>query len=125
MKNNSTIIIHNLTRPSVEIIRARWCQSFFERLRGFTFRSSLEKTEGLVLVEARDSRLDTSIHMFFVWTDLAIAWVNLKNEVVDIALAKAWRPFYAPSKPACYVIEFHPQRHGEFQAGDQIAFEHA
>ena len=123
MKDHS-VHIRNLTNPAVTPIRGKWCQSFFARLRGFTFRSSLDKNEGLVLVEARDSRLDTSIHMFFVWTDLAIAWVNSNNEVVDTALAKAWRPFYASSKPARYVIEFHPERHGEFKAGDQIVFDH-
>ena len=117
--------IRNLTNPAIAPIRAKWCQSFFARLRGFTFRSSLEQDEGLVLVEARDSRLDTSIHMFFVWTDLAVAWVNSDNEVVDTALARAWRPFYAPAKPACYVIEFHPKRHGDFQPGDRIMFDHA
>jgi uncharacterized membrane protein (UPF0127 family) len=122
--SQSPIIIRNLTNPAVDIIQARWCQSFFSRLRGFTFRSSLNKDEGLVLVEARDSRLDTSIHMFFVWTDLAIAWVNSDNEVVDTALARAWRPFYAPSQPARYVIEFHPERHGELRTGDQISFDH-
>jgi uncharacterized membrane protein (UPF0127 family) len=58
------------------------------------------------------------------WTDLAIAWVNSNNEVVDTALAKAWRPFYASSKPARYVVEFHPERHGEFKAGDKISFDH-
>lgn len=121
---NTPIVIRNLSRSSAGIIRARWCQSFFERLRGFTFRSSLEADEGLVLVEARDSRLDTSIHMFFVFTDLAVVWVNSKNEVVDIALAKAWRPFYASAKPAKYVVEFHPKRHGEYQPGDQVVFEH-
>jgi uncharacterized membrane protein (UPF0127 family) len=94
------------------------------RLRGFTFRSSLDKDEGLVLVEARDSRVDTAIHMFFVWTDLAVAWVNSDNEVVHTALAKAWRPFYASSKPARYVVEFHPERHGELKAGDRIKFDH-
>lgn len=77
-----------------------------------------------MLVEARDSRLDTAIHMFFVWTDLAVVWVNSKNEVVDNQLAKAWRPFYASKKPARYVIEFHPNRHGDFKPGDQVSFEH-
>jgi len=123
--SDHSILVRNLTRPDVGVIQARWCQSFFSRLRGFTFRSSLEKNEGLVLVEARDSRMDTAIHMFFVWTDLAIAWVNSNNEVVDTTLAKAWRPFYASSKPARYVVEFHPERHGEFQTGDQIVFDHA
>jgi uncharacterized membrane protein (UPF0127 family) len=117
-------IVRNLTNPSIGVIRASWCRSFISRLRGFTFRSSLDKDEGLVLVEARDSRVDTAIHMFFVWTDLAVAWVNSNNEVVHTELAKAWRPFYASSKPARYVVEFHPERHGDFKVGDRIAFDH-
>ena len=116
--------IHNQSDPSIAPIRASWCESFFSRLRGFTFRSSLQMDEGLVLVEARDSRLDTSIHMFFVWTDLAVAWVNSNNQVTHTVLAKAWRPFYASAKPARYVIEFHPARHGDFQPGDLVSFEH-
>ncbi|MCX6079231.1 MAG: DUF192 domain-containing protein [Chloroflexi bacterium] len=116
--------IRNLTNPATAPIRARWCQSFLSRLRGFTFRSSLENDEGLVLVESRDSRLDTAIHMFFVPMDLAIAWVNSENEVVDTAIAKAWRPYYASARPARYVIEYQPKRHGDFKAGDRIAFDH-
>jgi uncharacterized membrane protein (UPF0127 family) len=119
-----TVQIRNLTNPAIAPIRGGWCQSFFARLRGFTFRSSLGREEGLVLVESRDSRIDTSIHMFFVWTDLAVAWVNGENEVVDATLAKAWRPFYGPAKPARYVIEYHPARHGDLLPGDRIAFDH-
>ena len=119
---NKTIVINNLTHPAIKPIQANWCQSFVSRLRGYTFRKNLENNEGLVLVEARDSRMDTSIHMFFVWTDLAVAWVNSDLEVVDTALAKAWRPFYASAKPARYVIEFHPKRHGEFKPGDRVSF---
>ena len=121
MKNKS-VRVHNLSNPSTQPVRANWCQSFFSRLRGFTFRKSLENDEGLVLVEARDSRLDTSIHMLFVWTDLAVAWVNSDMEVVDTVLAKAWRPFYASSRPARYVFEFHPRRLGDFNPGDRVSF---
>lgn len=123
MKNKLTHI-RNLTNPAIPPLRARWCQTFFSRLRGFTFRASLENDECLVLVEARDSRLDTAIHMFFVWTDLAIAWVNSDFEVVDSALAKPWRPLYAPSRPARYVIEFNPKRHDDFKPGDRVSFDH-
>lgn len=123
MQKTSTRI-RNLSNPGIRPLRAKWCQSFSSRLRGFTFRSSLEKDEALVLVEARDSRMNTAIHMFFVWTDLSVAWVNSHNEVVDTALARAWRPFYAPSRPARYVIEFHPDRHGELKTGDRISFDH-
>lgn len=118
------ITIRNLSNPTITPIRGKWCQSFRARLQGFTFRSSLGYDEGLVLVETRDSRIDTSIHMLFVWTDLAVAWVNSQDIVVDTVLAKAWRPFYGPSKPARYVIEYHPARHGDLQPGDHIAFDH-
>ncbi len=116
--------IRNLNNSTIAPIEAHWCQSFLSRLKGFTFRSELEMQEGLVLVEARDSRLDTSIHMFFVWTDLSVAWVNSDGVVVDTVLAKAWRPFFASAKPARYVIEFHPHRHGDFKPGDRVVFEH-
>jgi uncharacterized membrane protein (UPF0127 family) len=122
--NKKITHVRNLTNPAIAPLHTRWCQSFFSRLGGFTFRSDLDNEEGLVLVESRDSRLDTAIHMFFVWTDLAVVWVNSDLEVVDNALAKAWRPFYASSKPARYVIEFHPKRHGDFRPGDRVSFDH-
>ena len=86
------------------------------------FRKQLAHDEGLVLVEKRESRMDTSIHMFFVWTDLAVIWLNAERQVVDVVLARAWHPFYAPAKPAQYTIEVHPDRVGEFRVGDVVEF---
>jgi uncharacterized membrane protein (UPF0127 family) len=118
------ITIKNRERPETAPIRARWCESFSSRLHGFTWRKEIKVDEGLLLVEARDSRIDTAIHMMFVWTDLAVAWVNSEMEVVDTALAKAWHPFYAPRSPARFVFEFHPSRHGEFHLGDHLEIIH-
>ena len=87
------------------------------------FRSSLEHNEGLLLVEARDSRLDTSIHMLFVYMDLAVIWINSQNEVVDIVLARSWRPAYAPRQAARYILEIHPDRLNEFKIGDLVEFQ--
>jgi len=117
--------LRNLSNPAVRPVQAKWCGSFWSKLRGFTFRSSLQPDEGLLLVEGRDSRVDTSIHMMFVWTDLAVIWINSKNEVVDSVLAKAWRPFYASARPARYILEIHPNRMGEFKPGDIVDFDHA
>jgi uncharacterized membrane protein (UPF0127 family) len=114
--------INNLSNLLPNPIRARWCVSFLSRLRGFMFRKQLAEDEGLVLVEGRDSRMDTSIHMLFVWTDLAVVWINTEGEVVDTVLARAWRPFYAPSKPARYTLEMHPRRLDEFNIGDKVEF---
>ena len=86
------------------------------------FRSRLAHEQGLLLVEARDSRLDTSIHMLFVFMDLAVIWINSENRVVDSVLARSWRPVYAPHQPAKYILEIHPDRLDEFKIGDRVEF---
>ena len=119
------LTLRNRSNPAIRPVQAKWCESFLSKLRGYTFRRSLSPDEGLLLVERRDSRLDTSIHMMFVWTDLAVVWIDSYNMVVDTVLAKAWRPFYASSEPARFILEIHPDRFGEFKAGDVVEFDHA
>ena len=117
------VLIHNLTSPDTPPVQARYCSSFCCRLRGLTFRRSLPSREGLLLVQGRDSRVDSSIHMLFVWFDLAVVWINNAQQVVDIRLARSWRPAYAPARPARYVLEISPERLGDFNVGDQLQFE--
>jgi uncharacterized membrane protein (UPF0127 family) len=120
-------IIHlvNKTRPLPAPLQAIYCESFLCRLRGLMFRSSLANDEGLLLVEARDSRLDTAIHMLFVPMDLAVIWINSEYSVVDTVLARSWRPAYAPRRAAKFILEIHPSRLKEFQIGDQVEFPNA
>ncbi len=75
-----------------------------------------------MLVEARDSRVDTAIHMLFVETDLAVFWINASFQVVDKALARRWHPFYASKSPARFVLEINPTRFADFNIGDQVTF---
>jgi uncharacterized membrane protein (UPF0127 family) len=120
-------IIHleNTNQPLPAPLQAVYCDSFLCRLRGLMFRSDLPRNEGLLLVEARDSRLDTSIHMLFVFMDLAVIWINSEFTVVDTVLARTWRPAYAPRRPARYILEIHPSRLNEFKIGDHVAFQYA
>ncbi len=104
------------------IPQARWCDGFGSKLRGFTFRRQLGPDDGLVLVEKSDSKMSTSIHMFFVFFDLGVIWVNDAGEVVGTVLAKPWRPSYVPPQPARYVIEGHPAVLEKVKAGDHIRF---
>ena len=93
------------------------------RLRGLMGRSSQAPAEGLLLVEGRDSRIDSSIHMLFVFMDLAIIWINSGYTVVDTVLARSWRPAYTPRLAASYILEIHPSRLNEFSIGDQVEFQ--
>ena len=120
-----TITIENRNRKLEGSLRVKYCDTFLTQLRGFTFRSALAKDEGLILVGKRDSRLDSSIHMFFVSFDLSVIWINSALQVVDKVLAKSWRPAYFSKQPAKYVLEIHPERWGDFQIGDAVEFKNA
>lgn len=99
-----TVIIRNVSRGDQVLLEARWCASFRCRLRGLTFRRRLKEGEGLLLVESGESRFGTAIHMFFMFMELGIAWVDRNSRVVDTVLARPWR-IYSPASPAKFVIE--------------------
>ncbi len=114
------VSITNLTTPQAQPVIARYCASFLCQLRGLMFRPSLPNNEGLLLVQGRDSRLESSIHMMFMRMDLTIVWINSANEVVDVCLARRWRPAYFSQRPARYVLELNAARLTDFQAGDKL-----
>lgn len=120
------IIVRNLSQPDLSPARVKFCDSFLCRLRGLMFRKRLEADDGLLLVQGRrDSRIDASIHMLFVPFDLNVVWINTEMTVVDKIIAKSWRPAYFPAKPACYILEIHPDRWEDYHIGDKVEFQNA
>lgn len=117
-----TITIKNKSRAIKGALRIKYCDTFFTLLRGLTFRSRLERNEGLILAGTRDSRIDSAIHMLFVPFDLSVIWINSGMQVVDKVLAKSWRPAYFSKQSAQYVLEIHPERWGDFEIGDKVEF---
>lgn len=89
------------------------------------FRSHLDLGDGILLEIGRDSRLDASIHMFFVPFDLGVVWINSASCVVDKVLARPWRPAYFPKEAARYTLEIHPDRLGDYNVGDKVEFRDA
>lgn len=120
---NAFITVRNQSRPVAIPVRIKRCESFVCRLRGLMFRSSLPVDEGLLLGIGHDSRVDSSIHMFFVPFDLAVFWINSELCVVDKVIAKSWRPAYFPAQPARYTLEMHPDRFGDYSVGDRVEFQ--
>jgi len=86
------------------------------------FRKNISLDEGLLLVQNRDSRSESSIHMLAVCMDLGIIWIDSDLTIVDKVKAKSWRPAYFPKKPAKYTLEIHPDRMTEFNVGDKVSF---
>ncbi len=123
MAHASSVDIKNVKSGEVLLRGARWCASYWSRLRGLMFRRGLNQGEALVLVEAADSRTATAIHMFFVPFAIAAIWIDSRGRVVDKALARPWRPFYGPRAPARYVLEAAPEVLERVAIGDEVRFE--
>ena len=117
------IKISNLTQPTSRPILARYCQSFFCQLRGLMFTRHLTDNHGLLLVQKGDSRINASIHMMFMWMDIAVIWINSQYTVVDKVLARRWKPAYLPREAAKYVLETNENHLAEFTIGDRVRFD--
>jgi uncharacterized membrane protein (UPF0127 family) len=111
--------LNNLTRPTAPI-QAGVCETFLTRLRGMMFARPVQPGSGLLFYQERASRVDSAIHMFFVNFDLAVVWLDDDWRVVDACLARRWRPFYMPARPARYFLETHPTHLKDFTVGDII-----
>ncbi len=102
--------------------RVRRCASFLCRLRGLTFRRTLGEGEGLLLVGQRESRAEAAIHMFFVFFPITAIWLDRDGRVVDVKLARPFRPLYVPRAPARDVLEGPPSLMERVRIGDQLHF---
>lgn len=120
-----SVLIHNRSRTLTQPARVGYADSFLTKLRGLMFRPRLNPDDGLLLVEKRDSRIDTSIHMLFVPFDLAVFWINSDMVVVDKVIAKSWKPAYVSKADAKFTLELHPNRWGDYEIGDKVEIQHA
>lgn len=84
------------------------------------FEEQIGSYDGILLKMEQLSRLNTSIHMLFMNFEIAVIWLDENLVVVDTTLAKRWRLYYAPSKPALSVVEIHPARLDDFKIGEQL-----
>jgi hypothetical protein len=99
------------------------CDTFWKRGRGLMFRRGLPQDQVYLFVEGRESVAQTTIHMLFVFFPIAVVWLDAKKQVVDKALARPFRPFYAPKSPAQYFVEGPPSLLESVSIGEQLEFE--
>lgn len=114
-------IINQTNRASAPIL-AKYCQSFFCQFRGLMFKKYLPDEQGLLLVQSSDGKVNSSIHMMFMWIDLAVIWINSDYKVVDRVIAQRWKVGYFPKSPAKYVLETGVSHINDFNIDDVVCF---
>jgi uncharacterized membrane protein (UPF0127 family) len=118
-------VLRNKETGEVVLARAKWCASFWCHLRGLQFVLRLPSQQGLLFVTPREGTAHTAIHMFFMFFSIGVLWLDAKGKVVDKKVAKPWRPYYAPKKPAQYYIEAGVDILDRVQIGDRLRFDEA
>jgi uncharacterized membrane protein (UPF0127 family) len=82
--------------------RVYLADTFFRRFRGLMLVRNVNYA--LVFILPTETRVNASIHMFFMLSDIDVVWLDSSRRVVDFTMAKKWR-LYSPKKPAKYIIE--------------------
>ena len=102
------VVIRNLSRGQTTVVRARWCASFACKLLGLSLRRPIPSGTGLLLVEGREGRWTTAIHMFGMLFALGVIWLDGQGNVVDVRRAEPWR-IYVPRAAARFTLETLPE----------------
>jgi uncharacterized membrane protein (UPF0127 family) len=116
-------ILRNAETNAVILERVRWCASAWCHFRGLQFVRHLPANEGILFVRNSESVAGTSIHMFFMFFDIGVVWLDRQGVVVDKALAKVWRPAYAPRVKAQYYLEANVPILDAVSVGDRLRFD--
>ena len=95
-------MIINETKGKTWHGRVELADTFLKRFRGLMLVGNVNYA--LVFVLPVESRVNASIHTFFMLSDIDVIWLDSTRRVVDFKTAGKWR-LYAPERPAKYIIE--------------------
>lgn len=118
-------MITNLTTGEIIAQQVVHCDTLWKRGWGLMFRRSraVAGDRVFLFVEQRESVVQTTITMLFVFFPIAVVWLDGERRVVDKVLARPFRLQYAPQRAAQYYIEGKPSLLERVNTGDQLQFE--
>ena len=90
----------NVVFPKVRLLSTP-----FRRAKGLMFSPRLKRGEALFFPLKYEGVAGAAIHMLFVFFPIEAIWLDKEMRVVDKKVAKPFGLFYAPEKPASYLIE--------------------
>lgn len=103
------------------IIQTELAKTCFQKIFGLMFTCKKNFDYCLIFDMGSESIIGSSIHMMFVFYPIFVVFLDKNKVVVDTRIAKPWR-FYAPKKPARYVLELPISYSEKIKEGEELIF---
>ncbi len=103
--------------------KVRFAKSSWQRLKGLMFEDKTKFDYALVFEFPRESRIESSLHMIFVFFPIDVIFLSKEKKVVDKTSMQPFNTNYTPKKPAKYVIEMPFGKAKSVKMGDKISWE--
>lgn len=95
-----------------------------QRRRGLIGRAALPPDEVLIFHFPESGRWRCAIHSCLVRFPFAALWLDQGGQLVDLrARIQPWRLLIRPRRPACTLIEAHPDLSKRLKLGDKLTWE--
>ncbi len=111
----------NKTKKKTIIRKVEIAKTHLQRMRGLMFAPKPDYA--LILCMPQESRINSAIHMLFVFYPIDVLFLNSKKRVVDkVAGLKPFSLGYAPKRPAKYVVELPEGLGKKAKIGDLLSW---
>ncbi|AFK22748.1 DUF192 domain-containing protein [Pyrococcus sp. ST04] len=94
-------MLRNVTKGKIWKGEVKFADTFVKRFLGLMFR---KPKYALIFILPTETRINASIHGFFMRESIDVIFLNSSKAVVDFTVLKPWR-IYIPKSPSKYVIE--------------------
>lgn len=105
------------------IQKVKIADNSFDRMKGLMFEDEKKFDYGLVMVMSKESRLESSIHMMFVFFPIEVLFLNQNKIIVDKVTLNPFHLNHTPKKAAKYVIELPKGTTKSAKLGDKVTWE--
>ena len=103
----------------MQLEKVEIARSWFERAKGLMFRKHFNGI--MILALPRKTRVNASIHTFFMNFPIDVLFLDEEKRVVDKALnIKPWTINVTPKKSAKYVVELPAGRAEKVKIGEAV-----
>ena len=105
------------------LAKVRVAKTNFALMKGLMFSAPLQDGEGLLLIREKESILQSTIHLLFVFYSIDVLWLDKRKRIVDKRESlKPFTLFVKPRKAAMYILELSKGASKGVNIGDVLDF---